>query len=696
MLDDATLNGIISKASGGDYDSARYLSRYFLYRDWDLSVEWGRKAYAIDPKGAATLANALVHRAFEGDQEEAAEILKANYGTARDARIALGMMYLEGTYLERDVAKGMEILYPIVKNRPKLITPAVNQIRKSDPDRSADAIVRLCERLAYFKDVPGTVLLSRMCHDGKGTERNLDRAISLLEGIEGGTSRIEYLDYLMERGDMDRAMGIMKSSADPQVKSRYARILYDGGDRAGGLKLMRESAEAQAGSLSENMAQTLKIRKSDKWQYDVYSTFANYAPEEVRSEVLKKVPPVGSIKAIQDRNMRFLSFLNKACAKIGADLIACAGTLLGCRRHGGFIPWDDDVDVYMFQKDIDRLDDWLSENSDEYHIKLKWWHGRFYKLMSINYGSIFIDIFPIQSLLVYGDRSVVCDEKITSEDLKGHEKPLKIIYRPNRDNQRVIRYQTYWEEAQLYPLVDMKFESIKLKCPNDTDGILSTFYGKFMDVPRGDHLHRDNDATRDAIENREKTEMDCGLRNRIYTNIARDYLFEYRDGRKNKDRSFVKCARWIAKCDFGGDYSAVKSLIADYDGEDLPLLASALTYEFRKNGDAIAAIRCALYEKAACRLLSENPPRMKEAAADLRKACELDPSYGKTLFDVLSGSGSEDLRSEAVLAVAPLAEAGDPEAMGRLGKAYRDGIGVSKNPEKAREWMEKATGAGSV
>jgi lipopolysaccharide cholinephosphotransferase len=45
--------------------------------------------------------------------------------------------------------------------------------------------------------------------------------------------------------------------------------------------------------------------------------------------------------------LRLLKILHKACQDLGLTYWLCGGTLIGAIRHDGFIPWDDDVDVFM-------------------------------------------------------------------------------------------------------------------------------------------------------------------------------------------------------------------------------------------------------------------------------------------------------------------------------------------------------------
>lgn len=61
------------------------------------------------------------------------------------------------------------------------------------------------------------------------------------------------------------------------------------------------------------------------------------------------------LRDLQLAELQILQDFKELCRTHELTFFITAGTLLGAVRHGGFIPWDDDIDVIMPRADFDRL-----------------------------------------------------------------------------------------------------------------------------------------------------------------------------------------------------------------------------------------------------------------------------------------------------------------------------------------------------
>ncbi len=72
-------------------------------------------------------------------------------------------------------------------------------------------------------------------------------------------------------------------------------------------------------------------------------------------------------KALQNKSLEILIMFDSFCKKHNLTYFLCGGACIGAVRHGGFIPWDDDIDVFMLRNDYEKLCH-IFENSDKYKL----------------------------------------------------------------------------------------------------------------------------------------------------------------------------------------------------------------------------------------------------------------------------------------------------------------------------------------
>ena len=76
------------------------------------------------------------------------------------------------------------------------------------------------------------------------------------------------------------------------------------------------------------------------------------------------------MRGIHTLELKIALEIKRICEKHGIRYFLTAGTLLGAVRHGGFIPWDDDMDIGMLRSDYERfLDVCKTELGEEFFLQ---------------------------------------------------------------------------------------------------------------------------------------------------------------------------------------------------------------------------------------------------------------------------------------------------------------------------------------
>ena len=89
--------------------------------------------------------------------------------------------------------------------------------------------------------------------------------------------------------------------------------------------------------------------------------------------------------------LEVLEVIRTLCLSEGIKWYAFYGTLLGAIRHKGFIPWDDDIDIYMTETDYSRFRRAFSKKGDHIHYYLQeWGKTRYHNQTMITMAKIII------------------------------------------------------------------------------------------------------------------------------------------------------------------------------------------------------------------------------------------------------------------------------------------------------------------
>lgn len=124
---------------------------------------------------------------------------------------------------------------------------------------------------------------------------------------------------------------------------------------------------------------------------------------------MRKIP-LSELKQIE---LDILNYIDSVCKENSLKYFLAYGTLLGAIRHQGFIPWDDDIDIYMLRQDYEKFINIVSKRNDRYKVQSLYNDAQYYyefaKVVDshtsveasdiINNGNegVWVDIFPLDN-----------------------------------------------------------------------------------------------------------------------------------------------------------------------------------------------------------------------------------------------------------------------------------------------------------
>ena len=221
-----------------------------------------------------------------------------------------------------------------------------------------------------------------------------------------------------------------------------------------------------------------------------------------RDEIRDGYLVMSDMKKVWNRQLEIWAEVDRICRKHSIQYWAGWGTLLGSARHGGFIPWDEDMDLMLMRPEYDRfcavLDDEL--NGEVFEIKHKTFDATcvahsMTTVIESNYGlqmeycdrindtpqAMAIDIHPLDiapdgtenSLLAFEAMqevmTAVADISQSSE--VGYYPKMLRIFLGEPLTERPYRKE--WFDETIY----LPFETVEMPVPKEYEKVLTRRYG---------------------------------------------------------------------------------------------------------------------------------------------------------------------------------------------------------------------------
>ena len=194
------------------------------------------------------------------------------------------------------------------------------------------------------------------------------------------------------------------------------------------------------------------LQQVKSYGYNERQCYSTYDASEILNiEDFQKLQPI-SVEEQKKIEFDILKYLKEVCERNKLRYYLSAGTLLGAVRHKGFIPWDDDIDVYMPWKDYKKLIDLFKEGKEGSEKYSLLYHG-----ICNNYSWIYIKLQDNRTVSRGVRYPLLCDIGINIDIFPMGGFPESEEEQNNLKN-IIQEFQEKWSHHLTYWGIDNKYD----------------------------------------------------------------------------------------------------------------------------------------------------------------------------------------------------------------------------------------------
>ncbi|MBQ9782572.1 MAG: LicD family protein [Clostridia bacterium] len=251
-----------------------------------------------------------------------------------------------------------------------------------------------------------------------------------------------------------------------------------------------------------------------------------------------------SVEQFRPIMLNILSEIDEICRNNGINYSLCGGSLLGAIRHKGFIPWDDDIDIFMPRPDYEKFLSYCQNNKTNFGLLCSDTNEKYGYLFAKAYDTstvikedltlsknfeigVYVDVFPIDGLADTYEQAIKVFNKTKfkrellvarnwdkferSKTRAWYYEPIRfgffLISRLSSKKKLVSKIQKVYKKIDFYNVeyvgticgsyrnkeimkreiyegyIDVEFEGKTFKAIKNYDSYLSGIYGDYMKLP---------------------------------------------------------------------------------------------------------------------------------------------------------------------------------------------------------------------